>query len=233
MEKVLSKFIAPGNKVELQAVARVKTEDPDQQKKTYMTKVYDVLSDDRVEVLMPMEQSKLILLPIDAEYDMYFYTENGLYQCLGRIVDRYKDNNIYVLVVDLVSNLRKRQRREYYRLSCALEMNSRELLKEEIASLEKRGSQLQPGLPLKRSIIVDISGGGLRFVANHSYNKGSVILCKYVLAFELYSAFSSFVTTSETGSSALTLSLNLHITTLFLLSNLNAFATTISFDFIF
>ena len=184
MEKVLSKFIAPGNKVELQAVARVKTEDPDQQKKTYMTKVYDLLSDDRVEVLMPMEQSKLILLPIDAEYDMYFYTENGLYQCQGRIVDRYKDNNIYVLVVDLVSNLRKRQRREYYRFSCALEMNSRELLKEEIASLEKRGSQLQPGLPLKRSIIVDISGGGLRFVANHSYNKGSVILCKYVLVFE-------------------------------------------------
>ena len=183
MEKVLSKFILPGNKIELQPVQHVKVENDDSPKKVYVTKVYDVIAEDRVEVLMPMEQSKLILLPIDAEYDMYFYTENGLYQCQGRIVDRYKDNSIYVLVIDLTSNLRKRQRREYYRFSCALEMNSRELLEEEIASVERRINQLQPGLPLKRSIIVDISGGGLRFVANHSYVKGSMILCKYVLMF--------------------------------------------------
>lgn len=183
MEKVLSKFILPGNKIELQPVQRVKQENEDAPKKVYVTKVYDVLSEDRVEVLMPMEQSKLILLPIEAEYDMYFYTENGLYQCQGRVVDRYKDNSIYVLVIDLISNLRKRQRREYYRFSCALEMNSRELLEEEIASVERHLNQLQPGLPLKRSIIVDISGGGLRFVANHNYAKGSLILCKYVLLF--------------------------------------------------
>lgn len=187
MEKMLSKYVLPGSKVELQAVQRVKISDASQDetpKKTYSSKVYDVLSDDRVEILMPMEQSKMILLPIDAEYDMYFYTENGLYQCDGRVVDRYKDGNVYVLVLDLTSNLRKRQRREYYRFSCALEMNSRELLEEEVASLERNVNQLQPGLPLKRSIIVDISGGGLRFVANHAYNQGSVILCKYALLFE-------------------------------------------------
>ena len=90
---------------------------------------------------------------------------------------RYRDNNIYVLALDLTTNLRKYQRREYYRFSCALEMNSRELLKEEIDSLNHSHTSLQPELPLKRSVIVDISGGGLRFVSNLEYEKGSIILC--------------------------------------------------------
>ena len=96
-------------------------------------------------------------------------------------MDRYRDNNIYVLALDLTTNLRKYQRREFYRFSCALEMNSRELLKEEIDSLNQSRNSLQPELPLKRSVIVDISGGGLRFVSNLEYEKGSLILCNYNL----------------------------------------------------
>ena len=34
-------------------------------KKSYISRIYDVLSDDQFEVLMPMEQTKLILLPVD------------------------------------------------------------------------------------------------------------------------------------------------------------------------
>lgn len=188
-DKMLSKYIIPGNKVDLQIVKRVKennrkaTEDSEQ-RKIYQTKIYDVMTENQIEVLMPMEQSKLILLPIDGEYDAYFYTDNGLYQCNTRVIDRYRDGNTYVLVLELTSNLRKFQRREYYRFSCALEMNSREMLEEEIEKLDSDIQDLEPGLPLKRSVIVDISGGGLRFVANHFYKEGSIILCRYKLVID-------------------------------------------------
>jgi len=181
---MLSKYVIPGNKVELQSVKRMKVEKADpvnEEKKVYTTKVYDILMDERIELLMPMEQTKLILLPIDGEYDLSIYTDNGLYQCFAKVIDRYKDNNVYILALELTSNLRKYQRREYYRFSCALEMSSRELLQEEIESLSKDVSSLQPQLPLKRSVIVDISGGGLRFVSNLEYQKGSLILCNYSL----------------------------------------------------
>ena len=56
-----------------------------------------------------------------------------------------------------------------------------ELLKEEIESLDHNRNLLQPELPLKRSVIVDISGGGLRFVSTLAYEKGSMILCNYDL----------------------------------------------------
>lgn len=181
---MLSKYIDIGAKLELQSVRRIKLDSKsgeEEVKKVYTSKVYDILSDERLEILMPMEQTKLILLPVDGEYDLCFYTENGLYQCFAKVVDRYKDNNVYVLALDLTSNLRRFQRREYYRFSCALEMDSRELVEEEIESMNLSTNSLQPELPLKRSVIVDISGGGLRFVSNLSYAKGSLILCKYSL----------------------------------------------------
>ena len=34
---------------------------------------------------------------------------------------------------------------------------------------------------LQRSVVVDISGGGLRFVANFRYDEGSTIYCAYKL----------------------------------------------------
>ena len=99
-------------------------------------------------------------------------------------MDRYKTDNKYILLFELSSNLRKFQRREYYRLSCALEMNARVLEKEEIKALEQKSKYLVPGLPLKRSIIVDISGGGIRFVGDYAYEPESLICCKYHLVIE-------------------------------------------------
>ncbi|MCM1253278.1 MAG: flagellar brake protein [Clostridium sp.] len=188
MEIILSKFIEPGNRIELQKVRRLRDDD-DAKRKVYNSQLIDIISDDRIEISMPMEKTKLILLPVGGEYDLYFFTTNGLYQCYARVVDRYKTNNMFMVQLELTSNLRKHQRREYYRFSCALEMNSRPLEKEEVRAIEKDSEQLQseilvPELPLQRSVIADISGGGLRFVAEYAYEVDSLILCKYSLWME-------------------------------------------------
>lgn len=181
---MLSKYVVPGNKVEIQAVERTKYIDNVETKKVYQTKVYDILSDDRLEICMPMDKTKLILLPVNAEYDLYFYTPAGLYQCFATVIDRYKTDNTFLLLLELTSNLRKFQRREYYRLSCALEMNSRPLEKEEIEAIEQKNNYIVPGLPLKRSVIVDISGGGIRFVGSYAYEPDSLVYCKYNLVID-------------------------------------------------
>lgn len=179
MEIILSKYISPGNKIQLQKIVRMKEEN--EERKVYDSQVIDIISDDRIEVSMPFVKSKLVLLPVDGEYNVFFYTQGGLYQCSARVADRYRNNNVFSVLLDLTSNLRKYQRREYYRFSCALEMNSRSLEEKEIQAVESNSKLLVPELPLQRSVIVDISGGGLRFVADYSYEIGSMILCKYDL----------------------------------------------------
>ncbi len=180
---MLSRFVEEGSKVELRALERgLGEKGAENTAKTYQSRVLQILSEDTLEISMPMEQTKLILLPVESEYDMVFFEENSLYQCFAKIVDRYKSNNVYVLVMELTSNLRKYQRREYYRFSCALDMCARNLEEEEIEALEKNSPyKLQPGLPLKHSVIVDISGGGLRFMSSQRYEPDSLILCSYHL----------------------------------------------------
>lgn len=181
---MLSNYVMPGNKVEIQAVERVKFADENEKKRVYVSQVNDILSEERLEILMPMEKSKLILLPVNAEYDLYFYTPTGLYQCFVNVIDRYKSENQFILLLELTSNLRKFQRREYYRLGCALEMNARPLEKEEVNAVENNSTFLVPGLPLKRSVIVDISGGGIRFVGSYCYEPESLVYCKYSLVID-------------------------------------------------
>lgn len=179
---MLSKFIKAGDKLELQAVVHGIGETADSRGRNYKSTVYDILSGDTLEITMPMEKTKLILLPVDEEYDLVFFGEAGLFQCFARIIDRYKSSNVYILVVELTSNLRKYQRREYYRFSCALEMCARNLEEEEIQAIESRlPYALTPGLPLKQSVIVDISGGGLRFISSQKYEPGSMLYISYHL----------------------------------------------------
>lgn len=181
---MLSKFVKAGDKVELTPVGnRTKLGSGlEEENKVYSTRVSNVESDDTMELLMPMEQTKLILLPIDAEYSVILYTKSGLYQAFVRVADRYKSDNMFLVEVDLISNLRKYQRREFYRFSCALEMCARNLEEEEISALEKKMPlSLQPNRPIKRSVIVDLSGGGLRFMSNQLYETDSLIYCSYTL----------------------------------------------------
>lgn len=183
MNSMISKFIAPGNKVEIQMVDQMNQNQNQEQAKVYVSQIQDILSENQMEIMMPMEQTKLILLPVDKEYNLVIYAGSTLFQCFAKVIDRYKSDNVYILQVEMTSNLRKYQRREYYRFSCALEMNSRNLEEEEIRAIEEKDpyNNLIPGLPLKRSVIVDISGGGLRFLSSHPYEPGSMIYISYNL----------------------------------------------------
>ncbi|WP_034452298.1 flagellar brake protein [Butyrivibrio sp. AE2032] len=179
---MLTDYIAPGNRVELKATGKIWMDDDSRTKHIYMSKLMDVTSDDRIEILMPFERGKIVLLPVDGEYSLCFYSTKGLYQCFAKIVDRYRSDNMYILVMDLTSELSKLQRREYYRFSCALELNSKVISKEEQEAFEKnRKNLVDTGSDLQKSVVVDISGGGLRFVANFRYEEGSTIYASYRL----------------------------------------------------
>ncbi len=91
---MLADYISPGNRVELKATGKIWMDDDARTKQIYMSKILDITSDDRIEVLMPYEKGRLVLLPVDGEYNLCFYSNRGLFQCYSRIVDRYRSDNI-------------------------------------------------------------------------------------------------------------------------------------------
>lgn len=178
---MLTELVRPGDKIEVQAVEGAILGGNAGNKKVYNSQVYDILDDERLEIMMPMDGTKLILLPVDGEYQFCFYTRKGLYQCFIRVVERYKDNNVYILLCELTSPIGKFQRREYYRYACILPVKTRELLEEELEALKEKKYQMWVGLPLTKGNIVDISGGGIRFVSTTRYTEGTQIAIGFSL----------------------------------------------------
>lgn len=182
MTGMLSNVVQAGSRIEMQAAERQRVRRGVAYAKVYHSRVYEVLSEDTMEIVMPMEKTKIVLLPVDAEFDVMIYTNSGPYQCSLRITDRYKSNNVYLLVVELTRNLRKYQRREYYRLSCSLEISTRVLQEEEQQAVENNlPYTLTPGIPLEQGTIVDISGGGVRFLSKHCYEPEDLLYLNYRL----------------------------------------------------
>ena len=60
MANLLSKYIVPGRRVDLQAIERSPVA-RDGERKNHQSQVLDILSEDRIEIAMPMEKGKLIL----------------------------------------------------------------------------------------------------------------------------------------------------------------------------
>lgn len=178
---MIEKFISPGDKLELKSTVSVVLPDGTEGVKTYRTSVYDVLEDGKLELVMPMERTKLVLLPVDGEYDVCFFSHGGMYRADVRIVDRQKINGIYILVVEMISNLHKFQRREYYRFNCVVDMTARELTGQELNAFAQGRTDLIPEKDMTKGVIVDISGGGTRFVSRQKFNEDSVILMRFDL----------------------------------------------------
>ncbi len=178
---MIEKFISPGDKLELKSTVSVVLPDGTEGVKTYRTSVYDILDDGRLALVMPMEKAKLVLLPVDGEYDVCFFSHGGVYRAGVRIVGRQKISGVYVMIAEMISNLHKYQRREYYRFNCVIDMRAREMTRQETDAFSKGHTCLISENDMTRGVIVDISGGGARFVSRQKFNEDSLILMSFNL----------------------------------------------------
>lgn len=177
---MLNEYVKPGNVIEI--IDKDLDNPEERSAKTLRTRIFDIVSDDVIKVTIPTVQGKLQLIETDGEYDVYFYTSNGLYQCTCTVKDRYRSNAIPIMELELQSNLRRYQRREYYRLNCMLEMKCHAFDEEETDEYIKTGNySTATGLRGPNAVMVDISGGGARFVSVDSYEVGALILFRFSL----------------------------------------------------
>lgn len=179
---MVSNIIQPGNQVDLCMLQQIEME-----RKTgvrahiYKSQVIGILSDGELELSMPTEAERPVMLPIGIRFEFVFYSKDGLYRGLGLVEERYKSDNRYMLRVSLKSQLRKYQRREFSRVPCAIGMAYYGITPEQALGVPPGQLQQLKELPQvlgtrREASIVDISGGGARFVSDAESRNGSYIL---------------------------------------------------------
>jgi c-di-GMP-binding flagellar brake protein YcgR len=174
---MLKDIVSIGDKIEL---SRFSYNDSQTIKpKIYFSQVLDFIEYDKACIAMPIEGSRIIPLSVGDKYQLCFYCKQGLYQCRAVVTDRYRKDNIYMLVVQLASELEKFQRRQFYRLEYVLEILVCRLLQSEVDK-KKEEIDISPNRYLD-AMMLDISGGGCKFILNELIEKDTKVMLRFTL----------------------------------------------------
>ena len=120
---MLRKVLKVGDKIELKSVNHPKSSDG--QAKVYKSQVLDILDDYRMNIAVPIESGHFVPLEVGATYEMSFLTISGLFMCKCEIKNRLKQDNLYYLSVLVISELKRDQRRQYFRLEKVMRLKYR------------------------------------------------------------------------------------------------------------
>lgn len=169
---MLEKYFTPGEKVELHSINKALASKEDEKPKIYFSKINQILLEDKIEIMMPMEQAKFVLLPRNIIFNMIAYSGNGLFECKVKVGERYKIGNIYLQVLEVVSSVKRRQRREFYRYDCSLPIYCRHMSPEEQETMV--WDQEITGV---ECTAIDLGGGGVRFITDAFFDESVPVIC--------------------------------------------------------
>ena len=174
--------IAIGNKIELVRLDQVIRNE--QNKRVYVSKIYDFLDDDTLQIAMPIYEGKIVPLDLDERYTACFYTDRGLLQCNVLVTSRYRSGNLFFLDIKLLGKLEKVQRRQFYRYDCLIEAKIRVVSDYEYdTGIPDDISIPEDELPWEPARIVDISGGGVRLNQRNHIERNEVVKLKFMISF--------------------------------------------------
>lgn len=179
---MVSSILKVGDKIDIRILQEVENARRTGEKpKTWRSVICDIKDDGLLEIAMPTEGGKLVLLALGIRYELTFHAEAGLYQCIAQVKERYKNNNMYMVTMELRTNLSKFQRREYYRKDVLLDVDYMEITPEEAANASAEEAFMQhvedsPRDRLRHATALDISGGGMRMVTDRPVESENVVL---------------------------------------------------------
>lgn len=173
--------ISIGNKIELVLLDQIIRND--ENKKVYVSKIYDIMQNDVLQVAMPIYDGKIVPLSVNDKYSACFYTDRGLLQCNVIVTARYKSGNLFFLEVRMLNELSKVQRRAYYRYTCLLDGKLRIVSDDEFTTgMLDDPSISELDLPWEDIKILDISGGGAKIVAHKHIDRDEVGKIRFMVA---------------------------------------------------
>lgn len=179
----ISDVLSLGNKIDIRLTFQVQQQQSGQIATVteYKSVIMDFPSDHQIEIGMPTLKGKMILFQVGIRCEMVFYTPKGLYTCECTVSNRYKKENLYLLLMEVNTALNKYQRREYFRVDCLIDFNYYPVDDRvaELATTEALFVEIQDPSYLGMKIdalLKDISGGGMRYSTHVPIEKNQMIL---------------------------------------------------------
>ena len=162
----------------------------------FTSSVLEINGDYTMTVALPILDEEVVNLKIGSYYELMFAANQGAYSCKCEILDRFKFKNEFAYSIRVVSELKKIQRRHYFRVEKAIPMRCRvcseaekfALIKYERNDFENAKEKEEYKKKLeqfeiqdKDAMIVNISGGGLKFSYPGKIKRGAIVSVRFVI----------------------------------------------------
>jgi c-di-GMP-binding flagellar brake protein YcgR len=157
--------IKPGDKI------RISAENGYFSENSLLSRIGDIIDQHILLINTPISGRNINRLHVGEEYSFLFYTQDGLLQAKGKIIEYFKQNNVDLTKIE-IGQYQDIQRRFFYRLDYILNFTFTE--KNDLTNDGKT-------IPVYKGIIRNISGGGLCFISDQMLMLNEHILCKLSL----------------------------------------------------
>ena len=177
--------ISIGDKIELEKIESRLSVAPDKKVTTYVSQVLDEAPNDRIYAAMPIKGGTIVPLAVGDCFDATFYARSGLHSCKVQVTGRYRKGGFFLMELEMQSPLDKVQRRQFFRLESRKPIKYRIIEGEELEMIQA-GNAFFPDvstLNWKDAVMIDLSGGGIRFVSAYKEEKGAFIEVQFDIEF--------------------------------------------------
>ena len=182
----VSDIIRLGDKIDIRLAENL--EKNSSSAKVYRSQVMDVKENGRLEIAMPSEKGELILLPLGVRFEFTFYSNGSIYKSIGQVTERYRKDGFFMLQIRLNTALQKFQRREFYRYNCTLDfefylLNEEQMQMETADEVYRNLTDEDIKTEPIQAMMIDLSGGGMKFRSLVEVKPGNKILVSLPLKF--------------------------------------------------
>lgn len=141
--------------------------------KSYRSLIIDK-NEDFILINIPVNDGEYLMLHIGEKVEMNLYSEDGrCFNFFGDVVSKGKDGNVLYYKLTTPYNLKRIQRRNFFRVDIVNTVEYKKItniLEEEICNL-----------PYKKSLMVDLSGGGIKLKLKGNVKKKDLLLVKILV----------------------------------------------------
>ncbi len=183
----VARIIAEGMKVDLKEILNEKELKDGRTARTYVSQILEIKDDENMKLAMPMVQGRLIPLAKGEKFEAFFYTAKGLYTTRILILERYKTGNIYSLDIEILAELKKVQRRQYFRLEKSIPVMYTQITEQERDSILKGDLRVEDVVMnsiYSEGVSLDVSGGGMRLVGDLKIDKATPLILNFNIAMD-------------------------------------------------
>lgn len=154
----------------------------------YTSEFIQWTEEDYIVITAPVYNKRTVMIQPKDVFFLSFLTPKGIYKCRVGVIKRGKlPNGMVVAVLKVMSEFEKKQRRQFFRMDIVLKMKFAVLteaqkrqcieMKNVIENIPVLKKQLeQQNLKYIKAVVLDISGGGMKFTSFVQQNPGDCLL---------------------------------------------------------